>query len=1108
MEIGYTIPRDQNLPPGRDFDLLKREGIALLQQFSGDIWTDYNDHDPGVTLLEQLCFSLTDASYRSSFGIEEILAAGRAGQYDTFFASTDIFTSQPITLNDYRKLLIDQIPEVKNAWVEPKLNLIENEKGIYQVYLQLEEGVEEKQWPLVEKKVWEKLNVYRNLGEDFGKIDILAYEDISFSATIELSYNAMGEEVLGKILASIEDYLSPHIRKYALQELLDAGERIEDILEGPMLHNGFIKEKDLHPRTRLIRTSKFTEIITSTPGVERINYFELRKNGITFLGDTLTLTDGRIPRLVNYLDPVKDRISSQISFLKGGRKYSIDTNLTNQIYASHAAQFHATSVKHSNISQLPRLTKTPAQANKMEIDRYFSMQRHMPAIYGVGEQGLPMEVSLERDARAKHLKAYLLIFDQLLANYLAQLANVSSLFSLDASLDQSYFFQTAFDIPNVASVLKNPKKSSYWDDIETHYHDLKRIFTSFQVSFDWEVEEQTFKKAASEDFNFDDALESLCKKLRDGISQKFLPPYSNEVQRLKQRLNRAIVEFRAACVRSSFRTNLEYLIRSTDPFVSRRNQFLDHLLARFGETLENLNPRLLAKGGSNSYQTDLIDSKIKLLRKYDEISRNRSRGTNMLAAKSSVSQAGLQLKLEAILNLKTEHENLADFVKKGAGGSSAHPDAKVRITERKPRAKPRAGKTRFSFSLPKKDREKILAALMAEGLHDYNYQIVESFAHQDAIKESFDIEFHHPEWETSQKIAQLPTEEEAKQALQQLVAYLQGLNQEGEGFHLIEHILLRPIAPDAEVFHLLNGRSEVMMRSYQARDKASQQFLLNNIILYATRGTALMIYDKNGSYRPLFENEVTSYEQIDPEYAEYKPFEPENGQWELVSWEIDENGERIKMANLIEEKVYLFDQSALSFRIREHAEEMQADGEAYFEVILWGEDENNKEVEVGRLVNIERSQQGRGEATTDNPGEEFLFETIEAAEKQRSAVLKEFIDMRFKNTLLSRLQVDPEKRAKQAADFYTQKCSLVFPNWPARFQSPDFKKQIEQLVIQHAPAHMAFNYLWLDPLEMKVFEKRLATWRKLKSQGLSVDKFALDQASFRLTDQLQQHQNS
>ena len=54
MKAPETISR---LPPqsaSMQFDTLLKQGVAACQQLGGDLWTDFNEHDPGVTILEQL----------------------------------------------------------------------------------------------------------------------------------------------------------------------------------------------------------------------------------------------------------------------------------------------------------------------------------------------------------------------------------------------------------------------------------------------------------------------------------------------------------------------------------------------------------------------------------------------------------------------------------------------------------------------------------------------------------------------------------------------------------------------------------------------------------------------------------------------------------------------------------------------------------------------------------------------------------------------------------------------------------------------------------------------------------------------------------------------
>ena len=50
--MSNSISRKEYDNPGLRFDERFEEGIRLVQRYSGKIWTDYNYHDPGVTILD------------------------------------------------------------------------------------------------------------------------------------------------------------------------------------------------------------------------------------------------------------------------------------------------------------------------------------------------------------------------------------------------------------------------------------------------------------------------------------------------------------------------------------------------------------------------------------------------------------------------------------------------------------------------------------------------------------------------------------------------------------------------------------------------------------------------------------------------------------------------------------------------------------------------------------------------------------------------------------------------------------------------------------------------------------------------------------------------
>ena len=54
------IIRNKTRPLSQDYEQLRRLGLNYIEQFSREIWTDYNIHDPGITILEALMYAITD----------------------------------------------------------------------------------------------------------------------------------------------------------------------------------------------------------------------------------------------------------------------------------------------------------------------------------------------------------------------------------------------------------------------------------------------------------------------------------------------------------------------------------------------------------------------------------------------------------------------------------------------------------------------------------------------------------------------------------------------------------------------------------------------------------------------------------------------------------------------------------------------------------------------------------------------------------------------------------------------------------------------------------------------------------------------------------------
>ena len=69
-----TIAKNPTLEPDQDYRLLRQAGMDYIESLGSQYWTDYNIHDPGITVLELLCYAITDLGYRTSFNIKDLLA--------------------------------------------------------------------------------------------------------------------------------------------------------------------------------------------------------------------------------------------------------------------------------------------------------------------------------------------------------------------------------------------------------------------------------------------------------------------------------------------------------------------------------------------------------------------------------------------------------------------------------------------------------------------------------------------------------------------------------------------------------------------------------------------------------------------------------------------------------------------------------------------------------------------------------------------------------------------------------------------------------------------------------------------------------------------------
>ncbi len=526
MSKSLTISSEKSgFPEYLDWQQLRSSGIKHISDLSGKIWTDHNVHDPGITILEMLCYALTDLGYRTNFDIQELLAKKDTGSpEDNFFTAAEILGNLPLTQLDYRKLLID-IDGVRNAWLERvletptdhngaylvadlaagRLKIIAakdirgdmqqkiNINGFYRIYLELEQmrpvvnrntGTKAVTRESVLHQVVQTLNENRNLGEDFLEIIVLDDEKIGICADMELIADADPTAVLQDIFSRVQDFLSPSIPFYTLSEMLDKKKTPEQIFEGRPLcrkSHGFIDTESLmqmKQRTQLNASDLYQEILKD-PRIKAIRNLTLSSSWKSPDGGEVT-QKGK--EWVLELHPERHRAvlspdHCSIKFFKNLLTMRVDEKRAKTVFENRLFNFKKALLPDAELD-----IAIPSAAFR-DLEDYHSVQHDFPLVYGIGEGDLGADSPVKRKAQAKQLQAYLTFFDQLLANYLAQLGNLRKLFSFRLSGPQNatYFSQPLRDTPMGPDLIRyfstGPGRK-YIPDPAILYEDRERIADS------------------------------------------------------------------------------------------------------------------------------------------------------------------------------------------------------------------------------------------------------------------------------------------------------------------------------------------------------------------------------------------------------------------------------------------------------------------------------------------------------------------------------------------------------------------------------------------------------------------------------------------------------
>jgi hypothetical protein len=423
-----------------DINYLKKKGIDHLQELTGKKWTDYNIHDPGITTLEILCFALTELGYRSDYAIKDLFhpSPKAAPIKDTFFSAHEILSTGPVTINDFRKVIVD-IDGIKNVEIIPS-KTIKEFNGIYDAYIELSDTtITEANKTKILEQVRLEISTHRIICFEIDQLFILENDSLGLDLTIELNHKVDQTEFLFLIANELDNYLSPSPIYHNLEELQEQQIPKSTIFSGPLLKNGFITEKDIqqHQIRKQVYISDLVNLLMDITSIAHIKKISLKDHLNQAYNWLYTVETGKVPRL-NYAN------TTITATYKGKPSFSFSLS---EILSSASNANKSSGLGHKENQLL-----SPVGEFK-ELKEYRSIANDFPVVYGLSELGLPAGATDETEASMKQFKAFLLIFDQVLANYFAQLDHTKHLFSLHP-ITSTNAIQLLEDFPGIYYMYK------------------------------------------------------------------------------------------------------------------------------------------------------------------------------------------------------------------------------------------------------------------------------------------------------------------------------------------------------------------------------------------------------------------------------------------------------------------------------------------------------------------------------------------------------------------------------------------------------------------------------------------------------------------------------
>ncbi|MGP2966194.1 hypothetical protein [Serratia marcescens] len=440
------------------FDVLMEQVQTVLQQQSGDLWTDVTAHDPGITLLEALAYNVSDLAYRHLLPLVDLLTPAGAQPDDTLFPpgfdAEQMLTTSPITAEDYRKGILDlyyrdnqgrgvyyfsdaellkQVGEDRYRYFynSEKRAFFFNDDGkeesTYLLYLNGTYHVRVKanyllrDFGVSDAARLAKLNDYlaqhRNLCEQFRTVELFG-ESSHYERPLVLEITSSAA-----VRDEDTDSLFLDIFLTAQQSLYPAGERLPAIdfaqldYSGPRPQQGWILDYPPPNFAKVfISASQVKRNIEALPGIAQVDYISFALESVSWIVKSAYYLNTFWSKSANSTKAAISNMVKQVTIKRGEK-----------ILAGNVDRIYALLQQRQQQSvQLP--TEQFLVGRYRNTARYYPASDLLPALYDL-QQREPQEKPFQ-------LHQFLLPFEQQLADGCAQLAHLPALLNFSAFSEQ------------------------------------------------------------------------------------------------------------------------------------------------------------------------------------------------------------------------------------------------------------------------------------------------------------------------------------------------------------------------------------------------------------------------------------------------------------------------------------------------------------------------------------------------------------------------------------------------------------------------------------------------------------------------------------------------